>query len=62
MALIANVDEKGILKIRSLIARYGLKDFLQAVELEMIDIISGAEGEELQIAKKVEKALERIVG
>jgi hypothetical protein len=49
-----NVDEKGILKIRNLISRYGLKDFLQAVELEMCDIVgnTGKEEEEHQIATR----------
>ena len=58
------VDEKGILQIRSLIARYGLEEFLQAVELEMTDIVDSTdkEEEEHQIAAKVRNSLDRISG
>ena len=59
-----NVDEKGILKIRNLIARYGLEEFLQAVLLEMGDITDSLEKDDkdYQIAVKVRNSLDRIVG
>jgi hypothetical protein len=40
MALSANVDERGILKIRRLFARYGTTELMEAVFLELYDIIS----------------------
>ncbi len=64
ISIAENVDEKGILKIRSLISRYGLEEFLQAVLLEMGDITDSLEKDEkdYQIAVKVQNSLDRIVG
>jgi hypothetical protein len=62
----ANMDERGFLQIRSLIAKYGLKEFLEAVSLEVHDIVdSGSvedrpEDEELQEARRVEPKLNEI--
>ncbi len=62
ISIAENVDEKGILKIRSLISRYGLEEFLQAVLLEMGDITDSVEKDEkdYQIAVKVQNSLDRM--
>ena len=43
MLLAPNVDERGVLKIRSLVGKYGLKETLEAVFLEVCDILENNE-------------------
>jgi hypothetical protein len=55
-----NVDERGSLKIRSLIGRYGLADFLEAVFVEMNDIES--DSEDYPEVERVKDRLYDIIG
>jgi hypothetical protein len=59
-----NVDERGVSKIRSLVAKYGLKETLEAVFLEVNDTLSnGNEGNpDYEEAKRVHAKLGRLVG
>jgi hypothetical protein len=72
MSIAENVDEKGVLKIRGLIGQYGLRSFLEAVMVEIQDIISShsygdkvkddPEDDDLQEAKRVFNRLDKIIG
>ena len=60
-----NVYERGVLKIRSLVAKYGLKETLEAMFLEVCDVLDNSEeGEpDYDEAKKIIHAkLGRLVG
>ena len=43
MLLAPNVDERGVLKICSLVGKYGLKETLEAVFLEVCDLLENNE-------------------
>jgi hypothetical protein len=64
MPIIAkNVDERGVLKIRNLVAKYGLKETLEAVFLEVCDTLDGNEGDpDYEEAKRVHNRFAEIVG
>jgi hypothetical protein len=38
-----NVDARGVSKIRSLVAKYGLKETLEAMFLEVCDVLDNSE-------------------
>jgi hypothetical protein len=58
-----NVDERGVLKIRSIVAKYGLKETLEAVFLEVCDTLDGNEGDpDYEEAKRVRDRLDEIIG
>jgi hypothetical protein len=59
MELAQHVDERGVSQIRSLIRRYGIRETLQAVFLEIGDIIDSESGdeEELEEAQRVHEKL-----
>lgn len=59
-----NVDERGVLKIHSLVAKYGLQETLEAVFLEVNDEPgNGNKGEpDYDEAKRVHAKLDRLVG
>lgn len=60
------VDERGVLKIRSLVANYGLKETLEAVLLEVDETLgNGIKGDtdpDYLEAKRVHAKLDRLVG
>jgi hypothetical protein len=60
-----NVDERGVLKIRSLVAKYGLKETLEAMFLEVCDdwtTVRKASRITMKPKKNIHAKLGRLVG
>jgi hypothetical protein len=58
-----NVDEIGLLKIRSLIARYGLQEFLEAVFLEVYETLDYDKDDPDYVeARRVHRRLDNLIG
>jgi hypothetical protein len=58
-----NVDEIGFLKIRCLIARYGLQEFLEAVFLEVYETLDYDKDDPDYVeARRVYRRLDNLIG